>query len=176
MVNGSPFGHRATEYATGVAIAFSDFKALLAEEFEHLQEIGALLHHVNSARAVGELAQATRVGGEGDDLHQNRQALLGHRGRRRAFGQESADRLVLAVEGSADVHQAFMDFQGAHVAIVEHRIGADLDVVGPRRCIRNDAVGLEHANGFFRLAEHLVQAGLQQGDGVLGGEGLGSRP
>lgn len=128
---------------------------------------------MNGPGAVGELAQATRVGGEGDDFHEDRQAFLGHRRRGRALGQEGADRLVQAVEGGADVHQSFVDFQRPDVALVEHRVGADLDVVGARRRVSDDAVGLEHADGFLGLAEHPVEAVLQQADGFLGAEHLG---
>ena len=86
--------------------------------------------------------------------------------------EEGADRLVQAVEGGADVHQPFVDFQGAHIALVEHRIGADLDVVGAGRRIGDDAVGLEHPDGFLGFAKYLVQAMLQQVDRILGRQRL----
>lgn len=122
--------------------------------------------------AVGQFAQAARVGSEGDDFHQDRQAFLGHRRRGRAFGQEGADRLIKPVERGADVDQPFVDFQGAYVALVEHRVGADLDVVSARRRVGHNTVGLEHADGFLGLAEHFVQPGLQQVHSLLGGEDL----
>jgi hypothetical protein len=70
------------------------------------------------------------------------------------------------------VHQPFVDFKRTHVAVVEHRIGADLDVIGTRRRVRDDAVGLKHPDGFFGLAKHLVQPRLQQVHGIFGGEGF----
>src|SRR3546814_5733789 len=73
--------HRATENPAGVAVAFAHFKALLTEELEYLQKVRPLLHHVNGTGAIGQLAQATWVRGEGNDLHQDCQAFLGHRGR-----------------------------------------------------------------------------------------------
>jgi len=67
------------------------------------------------------------------------------------------------------MHQPFMDFQRAHVALVEHRIGADLNVIRAGRRVRDNAIGLEHPDGFLGLAEHFAQAGLQQVHSVLGG-------
>ncbi|VVM60097.1 hypothetical protein PS681_01223 [Pseudomonas fluorescens] len=70
------------------------------------------------------------------------------------------------------MHQTFVDLQRAHVAIVEHRVGTDLDVIGARCGVSNNAVRLEHANGFLGLAKDLVQTGLQQVHSVFGGEGF----
>src|SRR3546814_15601784 len=95
-----------------------------------------------------------------------------HRGRGWALGQEGADRLIQTVEGSADVYQAFMDFQGPNVTVVEHRIGTDLDVVGAGRRIGHDPVGLEHPDGFLGFAEDPVEAMLQQAYSVLGGQDI----
>ncbi|MCY1358650.1 hypothetical protein D9M69_451920 [compost metagenome] len=78
--------------------------------------------------------------------------------------------MVLAIQGGAHVHQPLVDFQGTHVALVEHRVGADLDVVGPRRGVGDDAIGLEHTDGV--IAEYRPQPALQQVHGVLGGEVL----
>ena len=160
----------AAEHPTGVAVALLQAVALLLVELEHLQEVRALLRHVDGAGAVGQLAQAVRIGGEGDHLHQNGQAFLGHGRRGRPLGQEGAHRLVEAVEGGAYVHHALMHFQRAHVAFVEQGIAADLDVVGAGGGVGDDAVGLQHANGV--VAEHLGQAFLEDGHGVLGGEAL----
>ena len=71
------------------------------------------------------------------------------------------------------MHQAFVHFQGFNVALVEHRVGADLDVVRTRRGIGKNAVGLEDPNGIFGLAKHLVEALLQQVDSLFGGQRLG---
>ena len=70
---------RAAEHPAGVAVAAFQAVALLAEELEYLKKIGAFLGHVDGAGAVGQLAQAGRVGGEGDHFHENGQAFLGHR-------------------------------------------------------------------------------------------------
>ena len=140
---------------------------------EHVEEIGALLGHVDRPGAIGQLAQAGRVGGEGDHLHQDRQAFLGHGGGRRSLGEEGADRLAQAVQGGADVHQALVDLQRAHVALVEQGVGAYLDVVGAGRRVGDDAVGLEHADGALLLAEHGVQPRLEDRYDLLGGQGLG---
>ncbi len=59
---------------------------------------------------------------------------------------------------------------GAHIAGVEHGIGTHLDVVGTGCGIGDDTVGLEHANGPFSLAEHVVQPVLEDLHRLLGGE------
>ncbi len=163
-------GHRAAEHPAGVAVALRHLEALLAEETVDLHEICTLLDHVDGTGAVGELAQAAGVGGKGDHLHENRQALLGYRRRGRAFGQEGADRLVQAIERGTDMHQPFVHLQGAHIAGVEHGIGTHLDVVGTGCGVGDDTVGLEHANGPFGLAEHVVQPVLEDLHRLLGGE------
>jgi len=71
------------------------------------------------------------------------------------------------------VHQPLVDFQSAHVALVEQRIAADLDVVGAGRGVGEDAIGLEHADYALALAEHRIKALLQQGDRLLGVQRLG---
>ena len=164
---------RAAEDPAGVLVAVLQAVALLAIEVEHVEEIGALLGHVDRPGAIGQLAQAGRVGGEGDHLHQDRQAFLGHGGGRRPLGEEGADRLAQAVQGGADVHQALVDLQRAHVALVEQGVGAHLDVVGAGRRVGDDAVGLEHADGALLLAEHGVQPRLEDRHDLLGGQGLG---
>ncbi|MCY1293487.1 hypothetical protein D9M70_427480 [compost metagenome] len=69
------------------------------------------------------------------------------------------------------MHQPFVDFQGAHVALVEHGVGADLDVVGAGGGVGDYAVGLDYADGV--VAEHRAQPTLQHVHRVFGGQGLG---
>ncbi|MNQ59682.1 hypothetical protein D3C85_739410 [compost metagenome] len=127
---------------------------------------------MDGAGAVGQLAQPGRIGGEGNHLHEDGQPFLGDGRGRRALGQEGADRLVQPVERGADMHQAFVHCQSADVALVEQGIGADLDVVGARRRIGEDAVGLEHPHHRL-VAEHAVELALQHGHRIAGIDGLG---
>lgn len=164
---------RAAEHAADVGVAVLVAQPLVAEELEDIQEISPLLGHVDGTGAIGQLAQAAGIGGEGDHLHEDRQSLLGHRGGRRPLGQKSANRLVLPVERGGHVDQPLVHLQSAHVALVEQRVAADLDVVGAGRGVGDDAVGLEHANRALVLAEHPVQALLKLLHGSAGIEGLG---
>ena len=65
-----------------------------------------------------------------------------------------------------------MDLQRADIAVVEHRVSADLDVVGTGRRVGDDTVRLEYTDGLFSLTEHLVQAMLEYFHGLLGGKVL----
>ena len=151
---------RATEYTTGIVVAVVTGIAFVPIELKDIKKITTGLGNLNRPGTVGQLAQACRIGVERQDLHQNGQPFLGHRGRRRSLGQEGTDRLVLAVETGRHMHHPLVHSQNVQVTLVEHRIAADLDVVGTRGGISDDTVGLEHAHRLV-VRERLVHACLQ---------------
>ena len=80
--------------------------------------------------------------------------------------------LQLAVETRADVDPAFVDFEQIDLALGEHHAAADLDVVGPRGGVGQDAV-VEPRQHDFVAGEEAAVFLVQPLDDFFGRERLG---